>query len=185
MAKKHHIKMANGSIIELTYDPKIKSLSLPPEQPTKEKWIHKLEFIDEAKTMPRDDNFISYLKEAFPTPNDFYRQICNVPDLNYSKMHDLVATQAADANKNRSDQIRKKLIECGFTFETESDGELFNFLSNRCEIEYYEATKLMVLYADGRFVCQWYDTFDIQTEFDPQNPLTVKSTITYGNPPKS
>lgn len=45
-------------------------------------------FIDEAKNMPSDDNFISYLKEAFPTPNDFYRQICNVPDLNYSKTID-------------------------------------------------------------------------------------------------
>lgn len=159
-------------------------LKLPPQSDADGLMIHDV-FIDEAKNMPRDDNFISYLKEAFPTPNDFYRQICNVPDLNYSKMHDLVVTQAADANKKRSAQIREKLIECGFTFETESDGEMFNFLSTRCKIEYYEATKLMVLYADGRFICQWYDTFDIQTEFDPQNPLTIKSTITYGNPPKS
>lgn len=131
-----------------------------------------------------NDNFISYLKEAFPTPNDFYRQICNIPDLNYSKMSDLVQTQAANADKKRSDQIREKLREHGFTFETDSEGELFNFLSTRCQIEYYEATKLIVLYADGRFICQWYDTFDIQTEFDPESS-SVKSIITYGNPPKN
>jgi hypothetical protein len=99
-------------------------------------------------------------------------------------MHDLVVTQAADANKKRADQIREKLREHGFTFETDSDGELFNFISTRCKIEYYESTKLMVLRADGHFICQWYDTFDIQTEFDPQNPFTIKSTITYGKPPK-
>ena len=131
-----------------------------------------------------NENFISYLKEAFPTPDDFYREFCNVPDMQYSKLNDLVVTQAADASKKRTEQIREKLREAGFTFETDSDGELFNFLSTRCKIEYYEATKLMALYADGRFICQWYDTFDIQTEFDPQNPLIVKSTITYGNPPK-
>lgn len=208
MAKKHN-KIQSRLIDKLQSEYKY-ILPLQPYKLNDKNGLNiKAIFIDEAKNMPRDDNFISYLKEAFPTPNDFYRQIYNVPDpnyskihdlvvsqaadwrqicnesdLNYSKIHDLVVTQVADANKKRSAQIRERLIECGFTFETESDGELFNFLSTRCEIEYYEATKLMVLRADGRFICQWYDTFDIQTEFDPQNPLTVKSTMTYGNPPK-
>ena len=163
MAKKHHIKMANGSLFNLLHDPKTISLSPIPEQ---------------------DDNFISNLQEIYPTPDDFYREICNVPDLQYSKLNDLVVTQADNINKKRSEQIREKLRENGFTFETDSDGELFNFLSTRCKIEYYEAIKLMALYADGRFICQWYNTFDIQTEFDPE-ASSIKSTITYGNPPKN
>ena len=82
--------MANGSLFNLLHDPNTKSLSpfpeqfiphcesplrkkdddwflkLPPQSDNDERMIHDV-FIDEAKNMPRDDNFISYLKEAFPS----------------------------------------------------------------------------------------------------------------------
>ena len=136
------------------------------------------------KPIEPQTDFISYLKDAFPTPYDFYREFCNVPDLQYSKMNDLVVTQAADASKKRSDQIREKLREHGFPFETDSDGELFNFLSTRCKIQLNQETRLMELFADDRYICCWWDTIHTEIILDPENPLTIKSTITYGNPPK-
>ena len=126
------------------------------------------------------NDYLADLQAAFKTPEDFKREILNMPSP--AIISDMIPTQSERYNKTRENQIREKLKENGYTFETETPGELFIFLSTRCRIEYYEQTKLIVLYADGKLITQWYDTIDIQTNFDPETQ-SVKSILTYGKPP--
>lgn len=80
----------------------------------------------------------------------------------------------------REQQIIDRLYEFGYSIQ--SKAELFKFLSERCHIE-ERPNNLYKLFLHDKLICEWYDTFEIENDFDPENK-SFKSTITYGKPPK-
>ncbi|MEP4136697.1 MAG: hypothetical protein ABJL71_18860 [Cyclobacteriaceae bacterium] len=78
-----------------------------------------------------------------------------------------------DSIKQREDQILKHLKDHGYEFETRAD--LGHFAKTRCTLEKYPH-HLNVLRADGKYICEWWDTSRFENDGE-------RFTCIIGEPP--
>ena len=111
--------------------------------------------------------------ELIPIDMKLPDQMENVPS--YEHLHSVMNRCIQDIIKQREDQILKHLKDHGYEFENRADLE--HFAKTRCTLERYP-NQLNVLRADGKHICEWWDTSRFENDGE-------RFTCVVGEPPST